>query len=249
MSVNMEASKLIGKNVKDLEEREIGRITSFLIDSSGHLQEVLIENKYGKLVKHPIEMLKIDRDEISLVSNADEKVKTLSEEFPVVKKKRKILDKLSEDKVLPPGIYENLCKEFDKILKEMKRDAQSILEDMGKEIKVQEDYVRTLQMARAFLEIEHGIGAVEEKVYQQSIMSLLKELKNAQQKKIRLMGDKYKVSNILVEKEEEPTKEAQTQPVAEPERETIPTPSEPETESETESMQEDRVIPVRVTQR
>jgi hypothetical protein len=248
MNVNIDASELVGKTVRDENDRETGRIVSFLIDASGQAQDVLVENNYGKLVKHSINMLRTEKDKVLLLSYVDKKVADLAEQLPVIMKKRKILDKLSQDKVLPAGIYESLCKEFDKTLKVMKGEAQALLEDIDVDIKSQEDQVKALQLGRAFIEIEHGIGTVENEVYQQSIMSILKEVKTAQQKKLRLLRTKDKIIGILQEEEEEPVKEAKAEPAEEVKKEeTIPT-AEVEAEPEPTLGEGKQVVPVRVTE-
>jgi hypothetical protein len=248
MSSYIDTSELIGKPVRDEFDRETGRIVSFLIDASGQAQEVLVENNYGKLVKCSIDMLKTEKDKVLLLSYVDKKVTELAEQLPITMKKRKILDKLSQDRVLPAGIYESLCKEFDKNLKAMKNEAQALLEDIDVEIKEQEDQVKTLQLGRAFIEIEHGIGTVQDEVYQQSIISILKEVKSAQQKKLRLLRTKDKIIDILQEEEEEPVKEVKAEPAEEAEKEeTIPT-AEAEAEPEPTQGEDKQVIPVRVTE-
>ncbi len=217
--------------MKDEDEREIGRITSFLIDSSGQVEEVLVENKQGRFVKYPVERLKVGKDEVFLVSPIETRMEVLSEKFPLVSKKRRVLDKLSENKVIPTEIYENLCKEFDRTLKEMKNEAQSLVEDAEKQIKAQEEHLKSLQLSRTFLEIEHEMGTLSEETYQQSRISILKEIKNAQQRKLSLLKTKDKVIGIL-QGEEEP----QAKQVPEARAEAKP-PSE-----------EQQAIPVRVTQ-
>ena len=249
MNVNINAPKLVGKTVKDENNREIGRIVSFLIDSSGRAEEVLIENRFGRLTKYPVSMLKTEKDEVFLVSSVDRMVEMLSERLPTIQKKRRILDRLQENRVIPPEIYESLCKEFDKALKDMRNEARALLEDMDKQIKTQEEKIKTLQLARAFLEIEHGIGTVEDDVYKQSIVSLLKEVKTAQQKKLNLLRTKDKVASILQGKKE-PEKKPETQGGSErePEKESEPAAAEAGAKSGTESKETTQAVPVRVTQ-
>jgi hypothetical protein len=246
MSPYIDTSELIGKPVRDEFDRENGRIVSFLIDASGQAQEVLVENNYGKLVKCSIDMLRTEKDKILLLSYVDKKVTELAEQLPITMKKRKILDKLSQDRVLPAGIYESLCKEFDKNLKSMKNEAQALLEDIDVEIKEQEDQVKALQLGRAFIEIEHGIGTVQDEVYQQSIVSILKEVKSAQQKKLRLLRTKDKVIGIL--QEEEPVKEVKAEPAEEVEKEETIAAAEVEAEPEPTQGEGKQVVPVRVTE-
>jgi len=244
ISFDSDASGLVGRNLKDENARDIGRIASFLIDSSGLIDEVLVENAHGNLDRYPVERLKIDESGISLISHIDTRIEAIAERLPVITKKRRILDRLSENKVIPPEIYENLCREFDKALKGMKKEAESLLEDMDRKAEDQEDYIKTLQMSRTYLEIEREIGTVKGEIYQQSLMSILREIKNARQRKLTLMGIKDKISSILMEEEEEPEEEPEAEPAPEPQL----TPIEEEPSLPTESSEGSQAIPVHMTQ-
>lgn len=247
MSSRINLSELVGKTVKDENEREIGRIVSFLMDELGKAKDVLVDNNYGNLARFSLDKLLMDDNGIALVSDRSKKLQSLSEQLPIIRKKRKILDKLSANKVIPPEIYENLCKEFDKNLDDMMGEAQILQKNIDKKVKVQEGRVKGLQLARAFLEIEHGIGTINDEVYKQSIMSLLKEVKSSQQAKLRMLKFKDKVQNIIVEEEEtqkDPTLELSTKPnllVSLPE-------TESKTEPDTDTEEEGQAIPVRVTE-
>ncbi len=235
MSENFNAPGLVGKNVKDT-----GRIVSFLIDPSGQTKEALVENGNGQLVKYPVSLLKVGRDEVSIVSDLDKKVETISEQLPTMRKKKKILDKLAENKVIPSGIHESISKEFDRNLKAMKDEAQTVLEDMDKQVKAQDEQLKTLQLARAYLEIEHGIGTVSDEIYQLSVMSILREVKNAQQTKLSLLKTKDKVSEALQEEREEPKEESK--------KEVAQVPEEDKKEPAAQPKEGRQALPVRVTE-
>ncbi|MEM2915080.1 MAG: PRC-barrel domain-containing protein [Candidatus Bathyarchaeia archaeon] len=243
MSLGINASELVGRNVVDESGKDIGKVISFVIDSSGQPQEILIETLNGHIIKHEANLLREDKDRVVLISEVDKKVKTLMEQLPIIRKKRKILDKLVESKVISSGIYENLCEEFDKTLKEMENEAQTILEDIDKQIKVQDEQLRTLQLARAFLEIEHGIDTIDDEKYQQSIMSVLKQVKNTQQTKLSLLKTKERVEQALQE-----VNEKEEDSGAPEEKGSLPeVPVETSNES-VESKEERRTLTVRVTE-
>jgi hypothetical protein len=240
----LDASGLVGKNLKDENNRDIGRITSFLIDSSGRIDEVLVENAHGNLNRFPVDTLKIDQAAVALISNIDTRIEAIAERLPIITKKRRVLDKLSENKVIPPEIYQNLCKEFDKALRGMRKEAQNLLEDMDKKAEEQEDYIGTLQMSRTFLEIEREMGTVKNEVYQRSLMSILNEIKNARQRKLTLLGIKDKISSILMDEEEEIEEEPEAEPAPGPQL--MPAEREPTLSNEPSAQGE--AIPVRMTQ-
>ncbi|MEM2111321.1 MAG: CdvA-like protein [Candidatus Bathyarchaeia archaeon] len=195
---DIDYSMLIGQYIKDENGREIGKIHSFLIDSMGQIKEALIENKNEDLVRYPVERLKIDQGNIFLISDVKKRVEILSEKFPIVKKKKEILDNLSKNNEILPEVYEKLAGEFNKALDEMRCEAQNLSNDLETQIRALEDSIKTLHLARTFLEMEHGINKVEDEVYQQSLMSILKEIKNLSYRKLNLTKDKEKISILLL---------------------------------------------------
>jgi len=201
MNENFDASKMIGKTVKISGGEESGIIVSFIMDASGKVEEVLIE-RHGALERYPADMLQIEGDEAFISSPIEKKLKNLSKNLPVVKKKRIVLEKLSKEKIVPREIFESLIKKFDGMLKEMENEAKSLIEEIDKEARLQEEYIKSLQTGRAFLEIEHAMGNISEEVYKRSIVALLRDVKNAQQKRLELLRTKERINALLEEKPE-----------------------------------------------
>ncbi len=243
MSFSINVSGLVGKNLIDENSKEIGKVVSFIIDSSGQPQEVLVETPHGQLVKYNANLIKTNKEKVMLTSEVANNVESLMEQLPIIKKKRKILDRLVESKVIPSGIYESLCKEFDKILREMEKDAQTILEYIEEQVKIQDEQLKSLQLARAFLEIEHGVEAIEDEIYQQSIMAVLKQVKNVQQTKLNLLKTKEKVVQTLQEDEEKEEKSAESSEEKENQPE-FPV----ETTDESESKEDKQALIVHITE-
>lgn len=188
---------LIGKIAKDNGGREIGRIVSFIIDSSGNVKEALIENKSEELVRYSVERLKDDGEEVLVVSDVERRVENLCEELPILVKKREILESLFKNKEILPEIYESLSAEFDKSINDLRVEAQSILSEVESQIQQQENNIKMLHLARTFLEMEHGVGNVKDDVFRQSLISILKEIKYSSYKKMNLLKIKDKVSSII----------------------------------------------------
>jgi len=105
---------LIGRTLKDENGKEIGRIVSFIIDSSGNVREVLIESKSEMLVRYPVERLKYSQEDVFLVFDVERRVEEICEKMPVLLKKREILESLFKNKEILPEIYESLSAEIDK---------------------------------------------------------------------------------------------------------------------------------------
>jgi len=221
MTLGIDVSGLIGETIRD-NNTEIGKVASFLIDSSGQVQEAFVQKSNGEFATYPVEKLRIDRDGISLISDVTTRLETLSERFPIMRKKRRVLDRLMENNKIPSDTYTSLSKWLDKALEGMEKETQNLINDIGKQVADQEDLIKTVQLARTFLEIEHAMGSVKNEIYHQSLMSLLKEIRNASQRKVDLQEIKGKLAGILIEEEEvlaepEPEREPEAEPQTEPE--------------------------------
>ncbi|MEM2273052.1 MAG: hypothetical protein QXX56_02410 [Candidatus Bathyarchaeia archaeon] len=187
---------LIGRTLKDENGKEIGRIVSFIIDSSGNVREVLIESKSEMLVRYPVERLKYSQEDVFLVFDVERRVEEICEKMPVLLKKREILESLFKNKEILPEIYESLSAEIDKSINEVRAEAQNLLKEVEDEIRRQEDLIKMLHLSRTFLEMEHGVGNVRDEVFRQSLISILKELKSASYKKMNLLKIKERISGL-----------------------------------------------------
>ena len=187
---------LIGRTLKDENGKEIGRIVSFIIDSSGNVREVLIESKSEMLVRYPVERLKYSQEDVFLVFDVERRVEEICEKMPVLLKKREILESLFKNKEILPEIYESLSAEIDKLISEVRAEAQNLLKEVEDEIQQQENLIRVLHLSRTFLEMEHGVGNVRDEVFRQSLISILKELKSASYKKMNLLKIKERISGL-----------------------------------------------------
>ena len=204
-NVGLDAPKLIGKPVR-LNGGEAGRIISFIMGPSGQIEDVLIE-KGGSLERHPAEMLQVKGEDVFLLSPIEKRLASLSEDLPKIKKRKEILKDLSERNVVPSGIIESLAKRIDERLKRLEDEARSLIEEIEREAEMREDNIKALQMARAFLEIEHAMETIDEEIYKQSIVSLLKEMKNEQQKRLEILRIKERINSILEGEIEAPVEE------------------------------------------
>jgi len=221
MTIGIDVTGLIGETIRD-NNTEIGKVASFLIDSSGSVQEAFVQKNNGEFARYPVEKLRIDSNGIALISDTTERLGILSERFPIMRKKRRVLDKLAENNKIPSDTYTNLSKWLDKALEGMEKETQNLINDIAKQVADQEDFIKTVQLARTFLEIEHAMGNVKNEIYHQSLMSLLKEIRNASQRKVDLQEIKGKLAGILIEEEEvlpepEPEEEPEAEPQTEPE--------------------------------
>jgi len=191
-------SSLINRSVKDDLHIEIGRILSFIVDPAGHASKVLVADNNGDYKCHSVDRLVVENDTVILLSEIDKTVKTVSEKIPLLWRKKKVLDKLSNENKILPEIYESLYKEFSEPLEKLKIEAQGAISELDTQINDCEETFKTLRLAKTYLEIEHEIGRVEEEAYKESLRAILNGLKSLVERKQRLQEKRDTLSNILL---------------------------------------------------
>ncbi|MEM2836430.1 MAG: CdvA-like protein [Candidatus Bathyarchaeia archaeon] len=194
-------SSLIGKQLKDENGREIGKIISFIIDSSGTVREALVEGKSETLVRYPVSRLKFTQDDVFLVFDIERRVEEICEKMPLLLKKRDTLETLFKNKEIPPEIYEGLSAEIDKSISELETESQNLLKEIDSEVQRQEDSIKMLYLARTFLEMEHAIGNVKDDTFRQSLISILREIKYTSHRKSSLLKTKERLLGLTPQRD------------------------------------------------
>ncbi|MBS7640974.1 MAG: CdvA-like protein [Candidatus Bathyarchaeia archaeon] len=194
-------SSLIGKQLKDENGREIGKIISFIIDSSGTVREALVEGKSETLVRYPVSRLKFTQDDVFLVFDIERRVEEICEKMPLLLKKRDTLETLFKNKEIPPEIYEGLSAEIDKSISELETESQNLLKEIDSEVQRQEDSIKMLYLARTFLEMEHAIGNVKDDIFRQSLISILREIKYTSHRKSSLLKTKERLLGLTPQRD------------------------------------------------
>jgi hypothetical protein len=220
MSQNPNLFLSVGKQIKDEYGRGLGKVASFALTPSGKFDAVFIEQGDGKFLKRPVEQLKIDGTDVTLTSKIKTQTNVFCDQIPLIWRKDQALKELSEKKKISKELYEELHACFDGVLKQLKDEAQDIIEELDREIVRCADEVRELNYALVHLEIEHEIGQIDDQSYHTAFEIIQENLKRVNMEKSDLELTNNKLSNILLgetpkiieqkiikEKVEEPSKE------------------------------------------
>jgi len=210
----------IGKQIKDEYGRTIGKATSLAVNPNGRINSVYIEQGNGKIAKYPAENLKVEDSEIILLSKTKMEATTLSDQIPLIWRKDQALKDLLEKEKISPEVHEDLHRSFEGILNQLKSEAQTLMENIDKEIAACSKEIKELNYALVNLEIEHEIGKIDEQSYQTSFTTIQECLKKAKMEKTELEAMKTELSNILLgettplieqETKEEPIEESKVE--------------------------------------
>src|SRR4030043_70902 len=188
----------IGKPVKDEYGRAIGKVASFAMTPNGKFDAVFLEFSSGRFSKQPIEQLKFNGAEVTLISTTKSQANTLCDQIPLIWRKDQALKDLSEKKKISTEMYLEIHSSFDGVLNQLKKDAQVLSEEISSEIATCDDEIRAMSYALLNLEIEHEIGKIEEEAYKTSFAMLQENLKRTTQEKSELELARPNLSNTLL---------------------------------------------------
>src|SRR3990170_2693942 len=175
MSQNPNLFLSIGKPVKDEYGRAIGKVASFAMTPNGKFDAVFLEFSSGRFSKQPIEQLKFNGAEVTLISTTKSQANTLCDQIPLIWRKDDALKGLSEKKKISLEMYQEIHNSFNGVLNQLKKDAQILSE-----------------------EIADQTACCEEEIKAMSYAILQDNLKRASMEKNELGLAKTKLSNMLL---------------------------------------------------
>ena len=156
------------------------------------------------------------------------RAKTLCQQIPLIWRKDQALNELVEKKKIPPEMFDDLHKNFEGALNQLKADARTVMDDVDKQVAKCTKQIQELHSALINLEIEREIGRTNDESYQKALGIIQWGLKGVNAEKSDLEALKSKLSNLLlgekaVKTPEKSTKK-ETQEVTVPASPTLPEP-------------------------
>jgi len=205
----------LGKQVKDEYGRTVGKVVSFAVNPNGEVDKVIVRRGDGEFLHYPTSYLKIDEKSVTLISSIKLRCNKLCNDIPLIWRKDQALKELLKKNKVPGEMYEDIHKNFEGALKQLKAEARGVLEDIDKQVAKCEKEIQELNSALINLEIEHEIGKISDDAYQTAMEMVQEGLKWAKAEKNDLESSKKRLSNILlgeetnapVQKEEEEKRE------------------------------------------
>ena len=195
----------IGKPVKDDYGRQVGMVTSFAVSPNGRVSAVFVEQGDGEFMRYPSEQFKIDGENIVLLPSIKLRVKTLCDEIPLIWRKDQALNELLDKNKIPSEMFNELHKNFEGALSQLRTEAQSNIDNVDKQISKCNQQTRELNSALVNLEIEKEIGRIDENSYQTAMEIILNGLRKTNSEKIDLESMRSQLSNLLLGDTQTPT--------------------------------------------
>jgi hypothetical protein len=188
----------IGKPVKDEYGRQIGQIASFIISPNGRVDSIFVKHGDGEFSRYPSEYFRTLDDGMVLLPPLKLKVKSLCDEIPLIWRKDQALSEIMETKKFPTDMVDNFHRIFEGALNQLKVEAKSTMDEIDRETNRCDKQIKDLNSALVNLEIERGIGRLDEKSYQTSMIMIQEGLKQVSSEKTDLQTMRNTLSNMLL---------------------------------------------------
>ncbi|MEM3726579.1 MAG: CdvA-like protein [Candidatus Bathyarchaeia archaeon] len=188
----------VGREIKDEYGRVVGKIASFAVTPNGKIDAAFIEQTDGKFLKYPLENLQFNGGEVILTSWVKSKANVFCDQIPLIWRKDQALKDLVDKNKISSELYQELHSSFEGALTQLKNDAQSLMEQIDKEIAKCIEEIKALNYALVNLEIEHEIGKIDDGSYQKAFDIIQDNIKRVNIEKSDLEAIKNKLSNILL---------------------------------------------------
>jgi len=201
----------IGKPVKDEYGRQIGRIASFMVSPGGRVDGVFIEHGDGEFLSYQSDHFRVDNGDFVILPPIKLKARGLCQEIPLIWRKDQALNELLGKKKIPSEMFEDLHKNFEGALNQLKADARAVLDDIDKQITKCIKQIQELHSALINLEIEREIGRIDDESYQKALGMIQWGLKSANAEKSDFEMLRNKLSNMLLGEKKIETPETPTQ--------------------------------------
>jgi hypothetical protein len=188
----------VGKQIKDEYGRQVGRVASFKVTPTGHIDGIFIEHGDGEFLSYPNEQIKVDNGNLVISPPLKLKANSLCKEIPLIWRKDRALNELVEKKKIPPEMYDDLHSTFEGALNQLKDNAKGLVKEIDDEVDRCNKQIHSLHSALINLEIEREIGRLNGESYEKALGIIQWGLKGVNAEKSDLEILKSKLSNLLL---------------------------------------------------
>lgn len=199
----------LGRQVEDEYGRLVGRVASFDVNPNGYLNGVFVEHD-GEFLRYPVDQLKVDDSGITLLSPVKSRVNNLCNKLPLIWRKDEALNELQAKKKIPPEMYEDLHRNFEGALNQLKEKSKVVLNEIAEQNGRCTQQIQELNSALINLEIEREIGKVNEEMYQTAMGIVQEGLKRTKAEKDDLEKMRKELSNVMLGEKLETVPEEET---------------------------------------
>lgn len=190
MTITLEQiRRFLGKPLQDPYGRAYGRLVGISANLKDEVTAVGVEVGNGEFLQCPGERLSISTDSLFLVPSWKQEAEEFRKEFEIVTRRLRALDELFSVGDIQRDVYEDLRKQHEDAINELKDKRKQILETLSQRTGVLGLQLRQLQTHLAGNKMLHASGEFDDVSYKAASEAIDTVL-------IRAMAEKKEVESI-----------------------------------------------------
>ena len=168
---------LVGKSVQDKYGRFIGHVVSVISGADGNSTSLLIRGREERFIRCDVNQIQVDGDCVVYTPATVAKALEIREKISILRQKREMLNKLYEERRIMPKAFDELQNEVEAALSRLSIDAKTIAAELERTCDDCSKQIKDLITAMACLEVEKGLGHIEEDLYKEAMRIMRKGLR------------------------------------------------------------------------
>jgi len=168
---------LVGKSVQDKYGRFIGHVVSVISDADGNSTSLLIRGREERFIRCDMRQIQVDGDCVVYTPVVVAKALEIRDKASILGQKREMLNKLYEERRIMPKAFDELQSEVETALSRLSIDAKTVATELERACEDCSKQIKDLITAMACLEVERGLGHIDEDIYKEAMRIMRKGLR------------------------------------------------------------------------
>ena len=223
MGLTMESlKKLIGSSVKDVADRDLGKLVGVVSDIKGEVSSVSVELIHGNFESFPAKQVSIIGDNLKLLQNWTIDADELTKELDLLIRRDRALNELRVGGDVDDATYKRLKEQSRLARDDLLKRSEDTAEKLAERVQSVDDQIAVIQSLMANNKMHYTSGEITEDVYtranesiQNGLHRFSSERKDIVDKINTLIASRDSVENLgepILETETKPQKLAQGPP-------------------------------------
>jgi len=180
MILNVDICKsILAKDVSDSYGRKLGKVVTFVTDSTKNVASIGIELNNGDFSYYCPSQISIEGNIVIIYYPWQIESEYLHDEYASILRRNSALSKLHDTGETPQEVYEEIRKQYDSTIKNLTERCQILADDLEEKIKVLNTQIDELKTFLTNIKIEYLVQNIDEKSYNASCLTVQNTLNRA----------------------------------------------------------------------
>lgn len=157
--------KLIGKSVKDIYGRYVGKVVGLVVDISGQLKSIGVDEGSGNFVEYHNSRILLDNETLVIVPNWKMDIEKIKRESTISQKRFLALEELSKEGEIPQYVYEEMYKQYSENIHRLQESYKTLTEELKGRIEELDCQREDLEKFLGNVKVQYKTSEIDEETY------------------------------------------------------------------------------------